>query len=337
MEQPSQIALTSGELGFLWESYRCETMFLCTFKYFINVVDDADIVKHFQSGIVITEKHIEMIKNVLLNEDFPIPNGFSEDDVNLKAPKLFSNETALHLLKQITDTRFEVYSKHLKMTTRLDLRALCNELLTNYNRYCHEVTETLLNKGLYVRYPQIEIPEDVDYVKKKRYLTGWLGERRPLEATQIAQLSLNIQRNTLLKTMLIGFTQTVENKKLKEILETGKKKTDEMVDSFNLFLKDVDIEAPIPSGLEVTTSTKAPFSDKLVLDFLLDITRCAIYFYGEALAVSTRRDLFAFYGKTINATTVYAHQIIGLAIELGYLEQPPIATDHEEVANRIDE
>lgn len=334
MEQHSQISLTSGEVGFLWESYRCETIFLCTFQYFANVVEDQDIVKHFERGIEITETHIDKIKNLFLQEEFPTPDGFNDNDVNLKAPKLFSDETALHLINQISDTRFEVYSKHLKMTARLDLRTLCNEFLTDYNLLCHEVTETLLNKGLYVRFPHIATPRGVDYVKKKNYLTGWFGERRALEATQIAQLSLNIQRNSLLKTMLIGFIQTTENEKLKKLLETGKKNADEMIDSFHLFLKDDDIEAPILTGLAVTSSTKAPFSDKFILDFLVDITRCAIHVYGEALSMSTRRDLFTFYGKTINATTVYLHQVIDLAIELGYLEQPPIATDHEELADK---
>ncbi|MCT8136544.1 DUF3231 family protein [Anaerobacillus sp. CMMVII] len=336
MAENVTIPLTSGELGFLWESYHCETMFLCTFQYFKTVADDNDLHKNLQSGIEITESNIQAIKEVFIKEKLPIPGAFDEHDVNLNTPKLYSDQTINYLLKEMSETRFEIYSKYLKMTSRLDIRALCNQFITDYNRFCHQVTETLLNKGLYVRAPQIPYPDDVDFVKNKSYLTGWFGERRPVEANQLAHISLNIQRNTLLKTMLIGFIQTVESDKIRDLLEVGKVMSDKMLESLHLFLKDADLQAPIQSGLSVMKSTKAPFSDRFVLEFLLNITHCAISVYGESLALSKRRDLFVFYEKSITGTTLYANQIANLLIELGYLEQPPIATDYEDLANKRD-
>lgn len=330
--QHKQIPLTASEVGFLWEGYRCETIFFWSFKYFEKVTEDMDILKDIHSALDIFSKHIQVMKKKFSEAGIPIPVGTTEHDINLNAPKLFTDQTVLFFLKDTAITRLEYYAKNIKNSSRQDIRELSTNFLTDYVTLEHQVTDSLLNKGMYVRPPQIPIPETIDYVKKESYLTGWFGERRPVHAMQISQLFLNIQRNTLAKTLLMGFNQTVGSDKVKKYIEKGKIMTSEVIDSLKLFLSDVNIDVAIPSGLGITTSTKAPFSDKLVLDILVNITRCAIEDYGLALASSTRRDLFVFYEKTITGTTTYANDNIQLQIDYGYLEEMPKATDYNELA-----
>jgi len=335
LKENLHIPLTSAEVGLLWNGYQSETMSLYVFKHFENVVDDPDILKNIQSTIGLYESNIKKITEIFKQEDFPIPVGFQEHDVNLKAPKLFSDATAIYLLKLIVETALQFYSGSLRIAARQDIRDFVNQCLSNYILHVNTITETLLNKGMYVRPPEIPIPDTVDFVKKQSYLTGWLGERRPIHATQIGQIFLNVQRNTMGKTLLIGFMQTVQEDKIRKYFESGKKKVDEFIEDFMMLLKDVDLNVAIPSDLTVTTSTQSPYSDKLILELMLTVNRHAISFYGDALSISTRRDLFTFYSKIINETALYANQNIQLAIELGYLEEQPMAANHDNLSKRV--
>lgn len=61
----------------------------------------------------------------------------------------------------------------------------------------------LLEKGLYFRAAAIPIPEKVDFVQKQSYLTGWFGERRPLNAAEIMNLYDDMQRNGIGKALVL--------------------------------------------------------------------------------------------------------------------------------------
>ncbi|MBB5171892.1 DUF3231 family protein [Texcoconibacillus texcoconensis] len=336
MERSKNIPLTAGEMSALWNGYNTETMALYTFKHFEMVVDDDEIKKDILSAIELFQNNSKEIRKIFESENHPVPVGFTERDVNLNAPKLFSDETAQYLLKFISENGMQFYPTCLKFTSREDIRQFCTESSDKYISLVNQVTKTLLTKGMYVRPPQISAPEQVDFVKKKSHLTGWLGERRPIHATQITHIFLNIQRNILGKTLLTGFSQTVKSEKIKKFLTKGKEMSKKKLDEFHLLLQDVDIEVSLPSNFNVTNSTQPPYSDKMMLEIILTTIRYAIAFYGEALAVSTRRDLFTFYNKTIAEVTLYANECVELEIEFGYLEEQPKALDHDDIINKND-
>ncbi|SEN76614.1 hypothetical protein SAMN05192533_12018 [Mesobacillus persicus] len=66
----------------------------------------------------------------------------------------------------------------------------------------------LLEKGLYSRAASIPIPKKVDLIEKQGYLTGWCGERRPINAIEIMHFYKNMKRNAIGKSLLLGFGQT---------------------------------------------------------------------------------------------------------------------------------
>ncbi|GAA3332796.1 hypothetical protein GCM10020331_094300 [Ectobacillus funiculus] len=89
--------LTSSEIANLWTHYIRETMGICMSKYMLKIVQDPEIHKNFfQTAHELSEKHINKLKEWFHQENFPVPKGFSEEDVNLDAPPLF---TDLFLLK----------------------------------------------------------------------------------------------------------------------------------------------------------------------------------------------------------------------------------------------
>lgn len=161
----------------------------------------------------------------------------------------------------------QTHANALKSSARQDIRDFSNECLTGYIALTNEVTKMLLQKGTFVRPPSIPIPDHTEFFQDTGYLAGWFGKRRPVHATQLNQLFLNVQRNILGKTLLIGFTQTVSSKKIRKHFQVVKEMSKKLIDSFELFLSDVELDASIPNQLTVTDSTKAPFSDKLMMGF----------------------------------------------------------------------
>lgn len=58
----------------------------------------------------------------------------------------------------------------------------------------------------------------------------------------------------------------------------------------------------------------------------------ALGYYGEAMSISQRRDLAADYAKMIMEMGVLAEDGMNILIENEWMEQPPLATDHEDLA-----
>ncbi|MBM7660285.1 hypothetical protein JOC85_001052 [Bacillus mesophilus] len=328
------IPLTSGEIGLLWNGFRSETMTLRILTHFELVAEDEDIKKSLTDTISVIEEHIQKYSDIYLKEEFPLPVGFTEDDVNKKAPKLFSDTTAIFLLYSLSAAGMQFYTDSVISSARQDIRMFTNGCLSNYSKLLNQTVDTLLTKGIYVRSPQIPYPDTIDFVQKQNYLAGWFGEKRPIHATQVHELTQNIHRNILGRTLLMGFEQSVKSDKVRTKMKEGKAFSKKVLDDFTLILKNDDLESNTPSGFAVTQSTVAPFSDKLILETMIYINRSALVYYGKTLSISTRRDLFAFYEKLIVQTSLYTHELLQLDIELGYLEEQPMAIDHNQLSQK---
>lgn len=62
-------------------------------------------------------------------------------------------------------------------------------------------------------------------------------------------------------------------------------------------------------------------------------TQIAIAFYGSAFSVNARRDLGAKYLLLTNELARYSEDGANLMISKGWLEQPPLATDRNELSD----
>src|SRR3954451_8041981 len=91
--------LTAPEMGKLWATYVGNSMSHCIIKYFLKHVDDEDIRLLLENGLNLSEDFMQRIEEFLLKENHPVPIGFTKDDVNLGAPRLFQDEFYVHYLK----------------------------------------------------------------------------------------------------------------------------------------------------------------------------------------------------------------------------------------------
>jgi len=84
--------LNAAEQGKLWTTYMGNTMSICTVSYMLQHVYDQEIRRVLEHGLSLAKEFVQTIRDIFTKENFPIPKGFTDEDVNLGAPRLFTDE-----------------------------------------------------------------------------------------------------------------------------------------------------------------------------------------------------------------------------------------------------
>jgi hypothetical protein len=333
MENKHNVKLTVSELGSLWTTYGTDSMLNCVLKYFLEKVEDEEIRRVLEQSLQITQKSVSTISDIFVKENIPIPQGFSEkEDVNLHAPRLYSDPFFLFYVKSMTRSTLSALSMALPSIARADIAAFFSELLSSTTKLYNLTREVLLNKGLYVRSPTIPYPQKVDFINEQSYLTGWFGERRPLNAMEITNLWTNSQTNIVGKSLLIGFAQVAKSDEVRQYMERGKKIAAKHIEVFTSILNENDLPLSITYDTGVIDSTTAPFSDKLMMLHTTSLIGAGIGNYGVAISSNIRRDLASHYNRLMAEVGKYAEDGANLLIKNGWLEQPPHAKESKILA-----
>jgi hypothetical protein len=336
METAHNIRLTSTEMATLWTTYINDTMAKCVLSYFLKKVEDTEIKPVIELALSITVKHIQELTKLFKSEDFPIPHGFTDEDVNINAKRLFSDSFFLYYLKNMSKVGITTFGVAFSMASRADVRKFFNESITQTVTLDQKLTEVMQSKGIYVRPPYISNQDHIDFVKNKSFLSGGFfgfGAKRPLLSIEIAQLFANIQTNALGKALLMGFSQVVRSKEIRQYLITGKDISSKHVKIFSDTLSSGDIPAPMTCDTDVMDSTDAPFSDKLILFHVAILVAAGTANYGVSAAASPRKDIAMDYVRLAAEIAIYTEAGANLMIENGWLEEPPQAPNRNELAN----
>ncbi|MBU5235669.1 DUF3231 family protein, partial [Vibrio cholerae] len=88
MEPRHSVGLSSTEIAGLWGTYISDSLSICLTKHFLHHSNYKDVNPLIQLTLDISNKHIEEIESIFKSEGFPIPKGFSDDDLDLTAPPL---------------------------------------------------------------------------------------------------------------------------------------------------------------------------------------------------------------------------------------------------------
>jgi len=327
MEKEHNIRLTSAELSSLWMTYLGDTMSICVFKYFLNKVDDTEIRPIIEHAMKISTEHVEIIKKIFSDEGIPIPRGFTDDDVNPDAPRLFQDTLFLTYIKYTAKSGLASYAAILPLTTRKDIREFYSSCLASTTELYNEATSLLLAKGLEVRPPYIPYPTEVKFVKKQSFLAGWFGEQRPLVGSEIMNLHANIQTNNLGEAISIAFGQVAKSKKVRDYMLRGKEIAKKHIEVFAKYLKAYDLPIPMSWNHEVENKTESPFSEKLMMYQISLMSASSIGNYGMAMSMSRRRDITADFARLSAEVALYAEDGVNIMIENEWMEFPPHAVD----------
>ncbi|NPV90914.1 MAG: DUF3231 family protein [Firmicutes bacterium] len=331
---PDNVPLTSTEVAALWNTYIQYTMFACVFKHFNQTVEDNDIRPIIQNALDIWNKRVSRVREILNKEDLPIPIGFTDKDVDIKAPRLYTDPFYLYYLRDMN--KFAIAINGLALTTgaRADIRDFYTHCVNSTMELYNDATNTLLSKGLFIRPPYVTIAREVDFVREQDFLTGFLGEHRPLLAQEVSALAYGIMTNNVVKSLLMGFRQAARSDQVGKYLERGINLCNKYMEAFSSALKQENIPAAICWDTIVTDSTTPPFSDKLMMFKTSYINSAFLVSYTTFFATSPRHDLSAIFMKAFTEVADYAQDGLNIMIDNGWYEEPARTVDRRELLNK---
>lgn len=331
-----QVKLNSAEISNLWATYQASTMVICGVKYFLKTVKDDDLHTILKYALDYNQKRVQTIAQFLNTEHYPIPVGFTDQDVDLEAPKLYSDK--IILLYMMNMGRFSLTGESMlfSFSARDDVAAFYSECLVQSKELADKGRKLALQKGLFIRPPYIPIPKQVDFVKKQSFLTGWFGNRRPLLGVEIANLVYNAERNALGEALITGFSQVAKSKEVRQYMLRGREISSKHFEVFSSVLHEGHLSSAQNLTSEVTDSTTSPFSDKLMTFHIAGLVASGIGQYGAAMSTSPRHDLGAMYTRLVVEIAKYSEDGANIMIDKGWMEQPPKAADRDDLAKRKD-
>jgi hypothetical protein len=326
------IPISSAEIAHLWTTYMNSSMAIPVLKYFKKKVEDLEALPIIVQAIEYAEENTHALTELFQSENIPIPFGFTEQDANLDAPRLYSDSFFLHYIKQMSISGLTAYGLALGLSARKDVLHFNTMAIQNSMELNEQVTKTLLSKGLYSRSPLVPLPKMAQYIQKKTFLHGVLREKRPLLAIEISNLHECILVSALEKALLMGFTQVSARQEVREYFLRGKHIATKQIEVLSSFLHEDDLTSPLTFDGEVMDATEAPFSEKLVMFQIQVLSSIKVAYLGSSIATSMRSDLVTAYSRLIVEVEKYMKEGIDIMINNGWMEQPPVAADREALA-----
>ncbi|WP_087974639.1 DUF3231 family protein [Oceanobacillus rekensis] len=329
-----KIHLTSSEIASLWTAYTNGSMANCILGFMLKDIQDPDIKPAIQHAYDITTNQLEQLLAYFKKENYAVPNGFTEQDVNMNAPWLFTDTFCLTYVNHMSKVGMLTSSGFLSMSYKKELRDYFTKSITETTNLYNQTVEIALEKGINYRHPYIEVPKKSDYVDSKKYLSGLnpFSDKRPLNAIEISHLYTNIMTNVIGVKLCLAFAQTSPNKTVQDYLLRGKEISQKHIKIFVDTLMKENLDATQAADVAISDSTTQTFSDKLIMFHMSVLISAGIGNYAMAGAVSQRSDLMINYERLSIETARLAKSGADIMIDNNWLEQSPGIIDREKLA-----
>lgn len=321
--------LTSVEIGNLWYSYNYESLAHHIFVYFLKHMKDPNIKPVLTNLVDASKNVLSLLKSVFIKEGIPIPRGIASEDINLNAPRLFSDNLFIPMLKLMVKAALQFYSLAYSDSSRKDIREFFRDSVDRLLMHNQQAAELMQTKGTPVPPPYIPIPNKVDFIKKQNFMAGFFKNKRPLTALEINNIFFSAQANALGKALLLGFSQVAKSTEIKHFITRGKNLSNQYFADLNKILLNQNITVPPSFDGEVTDSTESPFSDRMMLFYITYMNSLGLQRYGVALSMVQRHDLSAMFAKMMVEVGTLANDGAKLMINNEWMEQPPLAPDRD--------
>lgn len=265
------------------------------------------------------------MKNMIENEGAISPEGFTEDDINLEAPKLWENGFDIMFSRVLKEISVGLYALHLPSSYRKDIIKLYRDLTQISDTYYEHFTQYLLENSYLSRPNYITMPNSIDYIADKNYVKGTnvFGNKRPLNIIEFSELYRLIESNISGMKLLDGFIQVSKDEDVKKYFIKGRNFAKEIIGELSKISLKEDIQPPAPPGGTVTDSTMAPFSEKLMMYCNYLLSGLSLGAGGFGAGFNLRNDLQAKYAVFGKDLFEYQREGTMLMISKGWYEEPP--------------
>lgn len=326
----NQTKLSATEHAALWAQYMDDSLSCCVFRYFLNNTKDKDIKKLIQFSLDLAESHLAQVRIFLEQDNQPIPIGFTDEDVNVNAESLFTDTFKIYYLHIMSIHGLTRYAGATSVCIRADIRKYFIECTSQTLKLFNNVTSVSLQKAIISKPPSLNYKQHIKFINKNSS-TEWLSKRRSINAIEISGVYLNIQKTMVKMVLELGFGQVSQSKEVREYMKRAKKVCDKHFEILSSVLREESLHIPRGFETEVTDSTIPPFSDKLMLYHITTLLSAAIAYYSDALSMGQRKDLFKSYARMSLEMSLLAEKGLNILIKNGWLEQPPIAVDRNDL------
>ena len=328
------IHLTAAEIASVWTGYMNHTLAKSILSFMLKHIDDPEIKPVVQHAFDNFTNQIDQLHQIFEEENFAVPNGFTEKDVNMNAPWLFTDVFCLTYVTHMARIGMITYGGFVTMSTKKKIRDYSIQALQDMAALYDHAVEIALEKGINARHPYIESPKQIDYVDSKKYFSGLnpFSDKRPLNAVEISHLYMNIQTNEMGVRLCLAFAQTSPSKVVQVFMIRCKNISQKHIKIFVDSLMANDIGAPQVPDTAVSDSTTQTFSDKLMMYHMSLLMSAGIGNYATAAAASQRMDLAANYERLSMEVAKLAKSGADIMIDNNWLEQPPGTKNREKLA-----
>ncbi|MDP4144900.1 MAG: DUF3231 family protein [Bacillota bacterium] len=328
MQSKVNTNLVSAEVAGLWSTYTVDSLGICMLKHFLNRVEDDDVSCVLEKAVNTCSEHLQVIKDKFKQDGITIPKGFTEEDVNLRAPRLFTDSFYLFYLLSMAHFGMNEYSLILSHSSRRDIRDFFSNCHSESIELFNLTVDTLEQKGIYMRAPRVEFSKEADFIDKQGvFSAGWFGKKRGLMAREITAIFASLRQNIIGGAMITGFAQVAQSEKVRDYLFRGRDIAWNKVEKLNSFFIDEKIPAPSTSDSFVTDSTFPTFSDKLMLNMTIMMFGAGIQQDGIGSANVMRHDLHSYYSSSVLETVRYEEDGLDILFKNKWFEQPPIVVE----------
>ncbi len=332
MTTHQHVHLTATELGSLWTQYQNDSLATCMLSHFLQNVADEDIKAVVQLALRTSQNNINQISSILVSSGYLIPVGYTADDLNLKAGRLFLDPFYLHYLKHMSRLGLAAYTFSLSLSARADTRSFYQSCIIASMEIDKKVTDLMLMKGIFLRSPYIPPAKEVEFTTDTSYFGSIWGKQRYLNTIEISNLYANLQNNIMGETLMTACAQIAKAEPVRNYLLRGREIAGKHAAMFTNTLTENDLPAPALMNTLITTSTDSPFSDKLILFHTTVLISAGLGNYGLSMSTSQRLDLTIDYARLMAEVGLYAKAGANLLIENKWLEEPPQAIDRRDLA-----
>ncbi len=321
--------ISSSEIGTLWQTYRQKTLIMRFLEYFIQQADDQES-RNLLGGLwqelnfFVTE-----MENVFNEQGMVKPVGFTSEDVNLEAPKLYDNGFDIMFIRVLKQVSMGLYTLNMNMAYDTKVIGIYEGLTTVTQKIYKLATKYLLEKGLLSHPPKVTMPKKTEFIESKKYMEGMklFGEKRVLNDLEIGILHHNLESNNVGMKLISGFAQSAQNKEVRQHFMKGKELAKKQIKMMEKLLRDSEIVPILSPGGTVTTSVVPPFSDKMMMHCIYILNGFGLIGAGSGAFFSLRNDISMKSILLAKEVFFYAQEGIEITINNGWFEEPPQMED----------
>lgn len=316
-------ALTAAEVSALWLQYLGDSMAICVYKYFLTIVKNTEIKPILEFALQLSESHITKITEFLDGANFQIPIGFTENDVNINAPRLFSDQFLLFYSYIMTIHGITAYGLALTNTERKDIQDYFFDCTISSKELFQKIVELAKNQPKFTSVPSIPSPNGAEFMESPGFISNLIGDKRPLNGSEISTLFFNSTKTGFVKSLSLAFSQVAVREDVRNFMIKNVNLAGKDAESFDAILQQDHLPIPNKWDDEITDSTVSPFSDKLIMFHAGFLVNAALTYYGASLGSSYRSDIIVNYSKVFSNAMKAGAISFNIMVKHGWLEKQP--------------